>query len=147
MEASQDLIELRDSALDVPGILAWVGDREAGGAAVFLGMTRSEKKGSVDLAALDYEAYGEMAVNQMRQLAALARDRWPVRKIAIVHRTGRVAVGEPSVIIAVSAPHRGQSFEACRFLIEGLKKDVAVWKKEVWADGSSTWSDDRERRV
>jgi|SRR5580658_3750216 molybdopterin synthase catalytic subunit len=146
MEALADLIELRSTALDVAGILNWVGDEEAGGVAVFLGTTRSEKKGDVSLTALDYEAYPEMALAQMRQLAAVARERWPVRKVAIVHRTGRVGVGEPSVVIAVSAPHRGQAFEACRFLIDALKKDVAVWKKEVWEDGSATWSGGHERR-
>jgi molybdopterin synthase catalytic subunit len=146
MDALQDLVELRGSALDVAGILQWVGDAEAGGVALFLGTTRSENKGTVALAALDYEAYPQMAVTQMKQLAALARSRWALRKVAIVHRTGRVAVGEPSVAIAVSAPHRGQAFEACRFLIDSLKKDVAVWKKEVWGDGSATWSAERERR-
>jgi molybdopterin synthase catalytic subunit len=146
MDALQDLVELRGSALDVAGILQWALDAEAGGVALFLGTTRSEKKGTVELTALEYEAYPQMAVTQMKQLAALARSRWPLRKVAIVHRTGRVAVGEPSVAIAVSAPHRGQAFEACRFLIDSLKKDVAVWKKEVWGDGSATWSAERERR-
>jgi molybdopterin synthase catalytic subunit len=139
MDQSADLIELRAKALDIPAILAWVGDPDAGGVALFLGTTRHDKKGTAALAALDYEAYPEMALSQMRQIAAKARDQWPARKIAIVHRTGRVKVGEPSVAIAVSAPHRGQAFEVCRFVIDSIKADVAIWKKEVWSDGSATW--------
>jgi molybdopterin synthase catalytic subunit len=72
-------------------------------------------------------------------LARLARDRWPIVKLAILHRIGRVALAEPSVVIAVSTPHRADSFQACQFLIDELKKSAAIWKKEVWADGSGTW--------
>ena len=80
-----------------------------------------------------------MALNQLQSLAAAARQRWPILKLALLHRIGRVPVGEPSVIIAVSTPHRADAFEACRFLIDELKKDVAIWKKEVWSDGTGTW--------
>jgi molybdopterin synthase catalytic subunit len=72
-------------------------------------------------------------------LAAQARGRWPIRKLALLHRVGRVAVGEPSVLIAVSAPHRGEAFDATRWLIDNLKSAAAIWKKEVWSDGSTTW--------
>jgi molybdopterin synthase catalytic subunit len=91
------------------------------------------------LVALDYQAYHEMARRQLADLAAEARRLWPIRKLALIHRVGRVPVGEPSVVIAVSCPHRGEAFDACRWLIDTLKKDVAIWKKEVWADGSGTW--------
>src|SRR5206468_11274112 len=111
----------------------------AGGIDVCLGTTRAETQQGRALLALDYDAYGEMALGQMRELARGARERWPVRRLAILHRTGRVAVGEPSVVIAVSTPHRAQSFEACRWIIDTLKADVAIWKKEVWADGTATW--------
>jgi molybdopterin synthase catalytic subunit len=80
-----------------------------------------------------------MALKQMCDLAAAARQRWPVVKLALLHRTGRVEIGKPSVVIAVSCPHRVQAFEACRFIIDALKKEVAIWKKEIWADGSGTW--------
>jgi molybdopterin synthase catalytic subunit len=68
-----------------------------------------------------------------------ARDRWPIARLALLHRTGRVGLGEPSVIIAVATPHRAESFEACRWLIDTLKAEVPIWKKEVWGDGSGSW--------
>ena len=77
-------------------------------------------------------AYADMALPQLHALAAAARGQWPVLRCVILHRVGRVAVGEPSVLIAVAAPHRAQAFEACRFLIDTLKKGVAIWKREEW---------------
>lgn len=119
---------------------AQVNARDAGGVAVFLGCTRAETHADGrNLIALDYEAYEEMALKQMHDLAAAAREKWPIVKLAVLHRVGRVGLGEPSVLIAVSTPHRGEAFEACRWLIDALKKDVAVWKKEVWDDGDATW--------
>jgi len=112
----------------------------AGGVAVFLGCTRSENApDGRELVALDYEAYEDMALKQMRQLAAAAREKWPIVRLMMHHRVGRVALGEPSVLIAVSTPHRGEAFEACRWLIDSLKRDVAIWKKEIWNDGGGSW--------
>ena len=117
-----------------------VSDAAAGGVAVFLGTTRAETRGDGRaLVALDYEAYPEMAERQLRDLAARARERWPVVKLALLHRTGRVPLGEASVLIAVSTPHRAAAFECCRWLIDTLKAEVAVWKQEVWADGGTSW--------
>lgn len=135
-----DWIALTPEPLSTAAASDFVTAPEAGGIAVFLGTTRGENSPTnVPLAALDYEAYDQMALAQMRQLAADARAKWPICKLALLHRTGRVAVGEPSVIIAVSTPHRGAAFEACRWLIDTLKAHVAVWKKECWADGSVSW--------
>ena len=117
-----------------------VHDEKAGGIAVFLGTTRAETSAQgQELIALDYEAYEDMAVAQLQRLAAAARAKWPIIKLAIIHHIGRVALAEPSSVIAVSTPHRADAFDACRFVIDSLKKDVAIWKKEVWADGSGTW--------
>lgn len=117
-----------------------VTDPAAGGIDVFLGTTRAEtNERGQELVRLDYEAYVEMAEGQMRDLVRRARERWPICRSVLLHRIGRVKVGEPSVVIAVSTPHRAEAFEACRWLIDGLKKDVAVWKKEVWSDGTGTW--------
>ena len=137
---SQDWIELRHDPLPAGDVLAFVTDPDAGGIAVFLGTTRAEtsSKGQ-SLASLDYESYADMARRQMHDLARRAREQWPIRKLALLHRTGRVEVGEPSVIIAVSSPHRGEAFEACRWLIDTLKSEVAIWKKEVWRDGAQSW--------
>ena len=131
-------------ALSVDDAISFVQDQRAGGVATFLGTTRMETDDQQrDLVALDYEAYEEMAGPQLRKLAAEVRHRWPVIRVAILHRTGRVELAQPSVVIAVSTPHRADAFDACRWLIDSLKKDVAIWKKEIWADGSGTWVDPR----
>ena len=135
-----DWIELSPAPLSITAVADFATDPMAGGIDIFLGTTRSEKKpAGQDLVALDYEAYAEMAIAQMRDLASRARLRWPILKLVLLHRTGRVGLGEPSVIIAVATAHRAASFEACRWLIDTLKMEVAVWKKEVWSDGSMSW--------
>jgi molybdopterin synthase catalytic subunit len=139
---NNDWIEILPTPLDANRAIAFVAAPEAGGIDVFLGATRAEKSSEGrDLVALDYEAYQEMAIQQMHELASRAREKWPIVKLALLHRVGRVAIAEPSVVIAVSCPHRGQAFEACRFFIDELKAQVTIWKKEVWADGSTSWVD------
>jgi molybdopterin synthase catalytic subunit len=136
----KDWTELMGEPLRAAAAVEFVTDSGAGGIAVFLGTTRQERSSrGAALLALDYEAYPEMARSQLSDLARRARERWPVIKLALLHRTGRVWLGEPSVIIAVSTPHRGHAFDACRFLIDALKAEAAIWKREVWADGSGTW--------
>ncbi|MBV8780224.1 MAG: molybdenum cofactor biosynthesis protein MoaE [Phycisphaerae bacterium] len=117
-----------------------VADPKAGGVVFFAGTTRAETAADGrELLALDYEAYREMALRQLDDLAERAKQKWPVRHVVIWHRVGRVNVGDPSVLIAIATPHRGDAFAACEWLIDHLKKEVAIWKREVWADGSSTW--------
>ena len=137
---THDWIQLHADPIATAPVIEFVTDPEAGGIAVFLGTTRAEPgPEGQPLVALDYEAYPEMARQQMELLARQARQRWPIRRLALLHRTGRVRVGEPSVIIAVSTPHRADAFAACRWLIDTLKADVPIWKKESWADGSARW--------
>ena len=137
---TQDWIEILPTPLDVSAAIARVQSPEAGGIDVFLGTTRAESRADgTPLVALDYEAYGEMALKRIGQLAAEARKQWPIVKLVMLHRTGRVALAEPSVIIAVSTPHRAESFAACRWLIDALKKDVPIWKREIWKDGEGEW--------
>ncbi|MEA2735930.1 MAG: molybdopterin synthase catalytic subunit [Humisphaera sp.] len=132
--------ELQNAPIDVAAALAPVYDAAAGGVTVFLGTTRAERNANGrELIALDYEAYEEMAKSQLAALAAEASRRWPIVALTILHRLGRVALAEPSVLIAVACPHRAEAFDACRWIIDTLKKDAAIWKKEVWADGSRTW--------
>ncbi len=88
---------------------------------------------------LFYEAYDQMAVKEMEAIRERALARWPIRKLAIVHRVGRLEIGETSVFIAVSSDHRGHAFQACQFVIDELKRRVPIWKKELYADGSSIW--------
>src|SRR5262245_3929480 len=135
-----DRIEILADSLPIAESVAFVTDAAAGGIDVFLGTTRADVRDGRKLLALDYEAYPEMAEQQMRDIARRAREKWPVLKIAILHRVGRVEIGQPSVLIAVSTPHRADAFEVCRFVIDTLKKEVAIWKKEVWSDGAGTWS-------
>ena len=136
------MVLLTGEPLAVAAAVAFVTDGRAGGVSVFLGTSRAERReDGADLVALDYDAYAEMAGGQLADLARRARARWPVVKLALLHRTGRVALGEPSVVVAVSTPHRGEAFEACRWLIDTLKAEVAVWKREVWSDGTASWVD------
>src|SRR4051812_12862522 len=112
-----DWIEILATPLAVDAAVQFVSDPAAGGIDVFLGTTRAETSATRQtLIALDYEAYPEMAIQQMRSLAERARQQWPIVKLAILHRIGRVGLAEPSVIIAVSTPHRAESFIACRWL-------------------------------
>jgi molybdopterin synthase catalytic subunit len=135
-----DRVQLTTDPLDVAAAVAFITTPDVGGTCVFLGTTRGESSpDGRPLLALDYEAYAEMAVERLRDLAARARARWPVGRVALLHRTGRVGVGEASVLVAVSTPHRADAFDACRWLIDTLKAEVPIWKKEIWAGGAETW--------
>jgi molybdopterin synthase catalytic subunit len=137
---SQDRIALSSEPITAADAIAHVTVPNAGGISLFSGNTRAENSPQGRrLVALDYEAYPEMALAQLQDLAVRARQRWPILNLVIIHGIGRVAVGEPSVLIAVSTPHRAEAFEACRWLIDTLKAEVAIWKKEIWEDGSGTW--------
>jgi molybdopterin synthase catalytic subunit len=138
-----DWIELTRDPLHLPTGIEFIyaaEDNWLGGINVFVGLTRREKNAAgQDLTALDYEAYEEMALEQMRALARRAAEQWPISRLLLLHRLGRVAVGEPSVVIAVATPHRAEAFEACRWLIDTLKAEVPIWKQEVWSGGSTSW--------
>ena len=124
-----------------PDALACAVRTQAHGAVVtFLGTTRETSPGDPrPVAALEYEAYESMAVGEMEAIARDAQARFGPLGIAMVHRTGRVALGEPSVAVVVAAPHRGAAFDACRFAIDALKSRVPVWKREIYRDGEAAW--------
>jgi molybdopterin synthase catalytic subunit len=126
-----------DRPIDEQAVARAVADPAAGGICTFSGVVRDNSRGKRVLY-LEYEAYPEMAVKQMEVIAAEVRARWSVRQIAMVHRTGRLEIGEASVVIAVSSAHRGEAFEACRYAIDRLKQILPVWKKEVW-EGGEYW--------
>jgi molybdopterin synthase catalytic subunit len=136
-------VRLEREAISVAAVRAsMLGDPALGGIVTFEGTTREETHAEHGaLARLEYEAYEEMAFKQMHVLVERARQRWPVGQVAVVHRLGSVAPGEVSVMIAVACPHRAAAFEACRWLIDTLKTEVPIWKREIWADGASTWVD------
>jgi molybdopterin synthase catalytic subunit len=132
-------VEIVDAVIDAEAIVAGVKAGPDGAVCVFDGIVRDNTRGRRTLY-LDYEAYREMALSQMRGLAEEARTRFGVREVAMVHRLGRLMVGETSVLIAVASAHRGAAFDACRWLIDTLKKTVPIWKKETFADGA-VWAD------
>ena len=133
-------LDLQHTPLNTEKALAFVNDPAAGGIDIFLGTTRAEKNtAGQDLIALEYEAYESMARKQLAALADYACTHWPVTRLVILHRLGQVFVSEPSVLIAVSTPHRAASFDACRWIIDQLKKETAIWKKEIWDGADSTW--------
>jgi molybdopterin synthase catalytic subunit len=112
-----------------------VGDDGAGGLVLFSGVVRNQTGGR-RVKFLEYEAHAPMALAKMREIAASLRARWPdLKRVTMLHRIGRLEIGESSVLIAVSSPHRGQAFEACRFAIDTLKETVPIWKKEFFEDG------------
>ena len=134
------MIGLRAQALDVDALVAAVKTDAHGAVVTFLGTTRETSPGDPrPVAALEYEAYETMAVAEMEAIARETEERFGPLGVAIVHRTGRVALGEPSVAVVVAAPHRGKAFDACRYAIDALKSRVAVWKREVYRDGDAAW--------
>jgi molybdopterin synthase catalytic subunit len=134
------IVGLRADAIDVDALIAAVRSDAHGAVVTFLGTTReTSPEDPRPVAALDYEAYDSMALPEMETIARETRDRFGRLGIAMVHRTGRVVLGEPSVAVVVAAPHRGAAFDACRYAIDALKSRVAVWKREVYRDGETAW--------
>jgi molybdopterin synthase catalytic subunit len=123
--------------IDLNALVAQVASPRAGGIATFLGVVRDNSLGRKVLH-LFYEAYPPMALKELERLEAEVRGRWEIEAIAIVHRIGRLEIGEASVAIAVSSPHRREAIEACHFAIDRLKQTVPVWKKEFW-EGGEVW--------
>lgn len=124
--------------LDPAEAVAAVADEAAGGTCVFLGTVRDHSEAG-RVTGLTYEAWEELALARLRELGEELLASWPLRRVALWHRSGELAVGEISVIVACSAAHRAEAFEACRHGIERLKADVPIWKKEHLAEGESHW--------
>ena len=133
----EGLFEVTADPLDPQRLIKHVRRDESGAVAVFLGVVRDNSRGRRVLY-LEYDAYPEMATRVMRQIAEEAMARWPVTGIGMQHRTGRLEIGETSLLIAVSSPHRKAAFEACHHLVDRFKEAVPVWKKEVW-EGGEVW--------
>jgi len=138
MSADNIRIQIGSDRLDVGEAVSFVTDERCGGVAVFLGTTRGIT-GDRETIELEYDAYPEMAASEMRRFAAKALDDYDVLRVYVAHRLGIVPASEASVVIAVSAPHRGDAFAACRSLIDQLKAQVPIWKKEKYADGDEEW--------
>jgi molybdopterin synthase catalytic subunit len=132
------MVSLTNDPLDSAIILASVASSDAGAMILFLGTTREFTHGR-QTASLDYECYPEMAEKKLAELEAEARRRWPLTGCVIVHRLGHLALGEASIAIAVSSPHRADAFAAGQWLIDTIKEVVPIWKRENWADGTTEW--------
>ncbi|HEY7099708.1 MAG TPA: molybdenum cofactor biosynthesis protein MoaE [Terriglobales bacterium] len=127
------------TAIGTEDVLSAIKHPEDGAVVIFEGIVRNNTRGRRTLY-LDYEAYEEMALKQMESLAGRALQEFKIRDVAIVHRLGRLQIGETSVLIVVASAHRGPGFEACRWLIDTLKRTVPIWKKEYFEDGA-VWAD------
>jgi len=132
------IIELVEQPIDVGRLIASVESERAGAVVFFLGTTRRFTAGH-ETVSLDYQAYRTMALAKLHELAGQAARRWPLIGSALVHRVGHVPLGEVSVAIAVSAPHRAEAFEAARWLIDTIKEVVPIWKQETRTDGTRQW--------
>ena len=132
------MVLLTNSPIDTTTLLTRARHPNAGAVVLFLGTTR-EFTGDSQTVSLDYEAYHEMAERRLADLEAEARRRWPVVECSIVHRLGNVPAAEASVAIVVSTPHRADAFAAGQWLIDTLKRDVPIWKREQWSDGTTEW--------
>lgn len=132
------MITLTHEPIDTAALTESVRDHAAGAIVLFLGTVRELTDDKRTLA-LDYEAYPEMAQAKLEELANTARADWPITDLGIIHRLGHLELGDVSVAVAVSCPHRIDAFEAGRFLIDQLKETVPIWKKENFADGTTEW--------
>lgn len=140
MTQHEDLIVITDQALDAAAMADAVRARPAGAVLVFEGVTRDHNQGR-RVEHLEYEAYRPMADEMLAQLAAEIRERWEIDRVAVAHRTGRVDIGETSLVVAVSAPHRRPAFEAALHFVDRLKEVVPIWKKEFF-EGGEVWIGD-----
>jgi molybdopterin synthase catalytic subunit len=130
-------IELTGEPLPVAEVLAWVVQPGCGAVDVFCGTVRDQSEGRRGVERLEYEAYEPLVVPRLEELALEARRRWPeIGRLALLHRIGPLAVGETSVVVAVSTPHRDSAFDATRWCIDTLKATVPIWKREIWEDGA-----------
>jgi molybdopterin synthase catalytic subunit len=129
-------IALTRATLDIAAATARVTCAEAGGIALFLGTTRAETGPAGELVALEYHAYDAMALKELHKLVEQARSRWPIAKAVVWHRLGSVGLAEPSVLVAVSCPHREAAFEGCAWLMDELKRLAPIWKKEIYREGT-----------
>jgi molybdopterin synthase catalytic subunit len=136
--ASQDAeyVDVTGEPLDARLLLDFVSDPTAGATVLFSGTVRNHSHGREGVTHLEYEAYEGVVVTKIAEVIEAARSRWPMIKVAAVHRTGTLNVGDAAVMVAVSTAHRADAFPACKFVIDELKRSVPIWKKEHWPGGA-----------
>lgn len=133
---------ITDAPIDPESVLDLVRDRSAGGTVLFLGTVRNRSEGGV-VTGLEYDVYKQMAERKMIQIEGRVKEKWPVKKIVMVHRYGRLEVGDISVAVAVSSEHRAEAFEACRYAIDTIKRTLPFWKKERFKGRRPQWEKGR----
>lgn len=131
------MFEITQSPLSIDEVVDKARSDSSGAIVTFIGTVRNESMGKRVLY-LEYDAYKEMAIKKMKEIAEEVRKKWKIDRMAITHRVGRLEIGEESIVIAISAPHRKEAIEACHYTIDRFKEIVPIWKKEVWEDGE-TW--------
>ncbi|MFI4873792.1 MAG: molybdenum cofactor biosynthesis protein MoaE [Blastopirellula sp. JB062] len=132
------MANLTSDPIDLQAAYDRVAEPTAGAIVTFSGVTRAVTQGR-ETESLDYEAYSEMALVKLEELEQIAKERWPIERCVVIHRLGHLEIGEASVVVAVSSPHREAAFTAARWLIDTLKEEVPIWKRENWRDGSVEW--------
>jgi len=130
------LVSVSDTAIDVNDMMDFVADPASGATVLFSGTVRDHSPGRDGVSRLDYEAYGAVVEDKIREIVFEAMERWPILRVAAVHRTGTLAIGEAAVMVAVSSPHRVDAFPAARYVIDELKGRAPIWKKEHWSGGA-----------
>ncbi len=151
MPAADDIIQLVREKIDTPALVEKLKTPQDGALVVFDGFVRDNFKGQRTLY-LEYESYEPMAYAKIREISAQIHQRFPIHRVAIVHRLGRLEIGETSVAIVVASAHRAAAFDACRYAIDTLKRVVPIWKKEyfvggaVWAEGEKAGQEAISRR-
>lgn len=138
-----DYIEITEEILDVNKISQMVTDQSCGAISIFVGITRDNFDGKKVLR-LEYEAYKPMAKKKMKEICDSIREQWEIHSIAMIHRINVVPISEASIVIAISSPHRKESLQAVEYAIDTLKATVPIWKKEIYADESSSWKENKE---
>ena len=138
-EQEKDNFSITIAPLSIEDIYALAENPANGAVVVMSGMVRNQTDGK-SVVSLEYQAYQPMAIKVFEQIATEIRSQWPdVNTVVIHHRVGRLKIGEISVLVAIGCPHRSEAFEACRYAIDTLKHTAPIWKKEHWANGSSSW--------
>lgn len=132
-------IRLVREPIDAAAMAAALSCAESGAMATFVGVVRAEERDGRALAALDYLAYEEMALEQMESIRRSAGERFEILDSSIVHRLGLLKIGEASIAVVVSSAHRAAAFDACRWIVDAVKADAPIWKQDVWRDGTRSW--------
>lgn len=131
--------EITDRSLDPGALIAEASDPSCGGLGIFVGTVRRSAAGETraDVEALEYEAHPQLAPPALEDIARRAQQKWELVRVVAVHRTGSCPLSEPTVVVVCAAPHRAQALDACRWMIDAIKAEVPIWKKELYADGSA----------